>query len=139
MDIIENYPRSIKPTLELNPHYIHSLIDPTIKTVGVRFNNGQTDYTYKTDLKLKLGNKVLIRNRHGNFQVVAVSRIDTQPKLERFSSIDYQWILEKVSVKRYKRRLKMDKATIQEIKDHLIETQRNDDKDELKELGYHFS
>lgn len=116
----------------LNPHYIQSLKDDSIHTVGIQFRQGETEYTYKTRLKLKDGNKVLIQNRHANYQVVTVSRIDRIPQLDRYSDINYQWVLEKVRTKKHKKHLKKDKKSIKAIELNLIVQQRKKDAKSLK-------
>lgn len=82
----------------MNKHYILSLFDETVKTVGVKFNGIGRSYTYKTRLELAVGDKVVVDTPSNGFQVVDVVRIDDEPDFEVDSLIDYKWIVCKVDV-----------------------------------------
>lgn len=103
----------------MNKHYIASLLDETLQTVGCRFKGGNQIYTYKHRLgELKEGDELVVQTPSNGPQVVTVARVDTVPDLDADSSIEYAWVIQKVDRTAYDADLVRDKELFRQVKDY---------------------
>lgn len=112
----------------MNKHYILSLFDETVKTIGVKFNGLGRSYTYKTRLELEVGDQVVVETPSNGLQVVEVVRVDEEPDFEIDSSIDYKWTVCKVETATYE----ADKAKDAELHKEIARVQRRHHRDAAK-------
>lgn len=108
----------------LNPHYVQTVIDPSIKTVSCVFITSDphyqrvlkmikspkdedweslgtsNSYTYKTRLDLEPGDFVIVLTPRGP-KVALVIRIHEVPEIQENSELEYKWVLRQVDVKPY--------------------------------------
>ena len=99
----------------MNPTYIHTLIDPSIRTIGVQFFNEMNRdgslspkiYTYKTRLELEEGDLVVVKSPHG-YKVVKVVRIDEVPNINPDDKHTFKWALQKVNQEDYEQSVEDD-------------------------------
>lgn len=99
----------------MNKHYILSLFDDTVKTVGVKFTARECTYTYKTRLALAAGDEVVVETPSNGLQVVTITRVDEEPDFDVNSVIDYKWIVCKVDRTEYDAALARDAELHKEI------------------------
>ena len=133
---------------EINPHYLQTIADETIKTVGVMFpptarqeyhgnNNSGKVYTYKTRLKLETGDKAVVHtptDAGHEYKVVTVVRVDDTPDIALTSSMDYKWIVQKVDTLEHGNLTEQDKAFAKAVLNKQREQHRQRAQEELSEL-----
>lgn len=100
----------------MNSHYMLTLFDDTVRTVGVRFQGLGKTYTYKTRLPLEIGDSVVVETSSNGLQVVTVARIDEDPDIAPDSAIDYKWIVCKVDLETYTKDVERDNELLKQIR-----------------------
>lgn len=104
----------------MNPHYLQTIMDETIKTVGVRFDKSvhAKTYTYKTRLDLEPGDDVLVCVS-GEFKIVYVVEVHDVPNIDEHSRADYKWIVQKLDMSAYQDMLDEDEEFKESTRKHL--------------------
>lgn len=113
----------------MNKHYILSLFDDSLKTVGVKFKGLGKEYTYKTRLTLEVGDHVVVSTPSEGFAVVEVTSIHDEPQLDANSVTDYKWIVCRVDTSIYDAQNASDEMLYKEI----AKAQRNRQRAAAKE------
>jgi hypothetical protein len=101
----------------MNKHYILSLFDPNLKTVGVAFKGGSQLYTYKTYDDFAVGDLAVVHTPSNGFQVVEVKALHGTPDIDADSRVDYKWIVQKVDLKAYEQLEKKDEEMSAKVKE----------------------
>ena len=81
----------------MNSSYIQTILDDTIKTVSIKFQNSSKTYTYKTRLDLAPGDFVIVKT-HNGLSIVRVEEVHNVPNIPQNSDIEFKWISQKVDV-----------------------------------------
>lgn len=124
----------------MNTHYLHSLIDESVRTVGVRFNTAagtgtsaplwsQKVYTYKTREPFSIDDLVVVEVPAG-MSVAKVVRVDDDPQLDANTSLAYRWVVQKVDLRAYNALVDDDKRFEREI----MKLQRKKHRESLRDL-----
>ena len=79
----------------MNSSYIQTILDDTIKTVSVRFQNNSKTYTYKTRMDLIPGDFVIVKT-HNGLSIVRVVELHNVPNIPQNSDIEFKWVTQKV-------------------------------------------
>jgi hypothetical protein len=99
----------------MNKHYITSLFDEGLKTIGVKFGGIGKVYTYKTRDNFALGDHAVVDTPGNGLQIVEVFRVDEEPELDPDSVIDYKWIVCKVDLSAYHEQNEKDQLFLKQI------------------------
>ena len=128
----------------MNPSYIQTVVDESIKTVGVQFAEDKADrggpytssltvYTYKTRIDFEEGDRAIVFV-NGQPKFVVVTEIHEDPEIGPGSKFTYKWIMQKVDTEAYEAasdadnefekryRAEVRRKDRKNIKEQLIET-----------------
>lgn len=105
----------------MNKHYILSLFDQNLKTVGATFKGGTQVYTYKTYEQYAVGDYAVVHTPSNGFQVVEITVLHETPDIDSDSKVDYKWLIQKVDVRAYDAQNLKDEGMFIKVK----EAQRN--------------
>lgn len=119
-------------TMNIN-HTITALQD--FNTVGVRFDDSKRTYTYKTTEKFEEGDRAIVCP-NGILKVVTVREVHDTPQIDFGSNIEYKWIVQKVDLESYNKRMEQEELMAVELRKSIANKKREEVKADLvKSLG----
>ncbi len=123
-----NQPEPSQPTppmsLQDNPHYILSLVDESIRTIGATIlGPSRTVYTFKTRLDLKVKDLVIADTANG-FVIVEVTDVHEVPLFDK--DIKYCWAFQKIDVEAFNAMVDRDRQALDILRDARRRTHRQE-------------
>jgi len=94
-------------TWDTNDEYPPKCKEIAMRTVGIVFTPDGQAYTYKTDLDLAVGDRVVVNTPNTGLQIVTVKEVHDTPQLD--GGFDYTWIVQKIDFTNYKRQIEEDR------------------------------
>ena len=101
-----------------------------VKTVGVKYPNSNSVYTYKTAFNHLIGEQVIVDSPSQGLTIVEVTELHSVPQLK--GDIEYKWVVDIIDLATHTARLEQEKNIVDEI---TLQQNRVKAQEQLKAIG----